>query len=80
MIFDRPAFGAGVMVIRYTDADGNPRKKMVRARDNGKDIDLGDAEGPIKAKHSKWCPTPAEHAKNKADRKKAKDEKKARVF
>ena len=80
MIFDRPGFGYGVMKMEYTDEDGNPQTVMISAKDNGKDIGDGDFQTKMKGRHPKWFMSQGEHSAAKAQRKKNKDEKKARTF
>lgn len=73
MIFDRPAFGSGLMVLEYNDTNGDPIRMVLKPTDRGKSIDFpSEAQANQKYGNGKWLLTPAEQNsrrnKNKADK------------
>ena len=80
MIFNRRSFGSGVMVMDTVGSDGKPSKIMLTAQQNGKDIGEGPEQNGLKAKYPEWFMNAGEHNAKKAERKKNKDDKKARKY
>jgi hypothetical protein len=52
-VFYRQHFKTGIMIIEDQDAEGNPVKKMIRAKDNGEDVVLQN-ETFVRGKYIGW--------------------------
>lgn len=76
LVFNRPGFKSGVMIIDDRNAEGDIVKKMLKAKDNGTEIEFED-EAFIQAKYPEWAVSAADDKKNKANRKKNKQDRKA---
>lgn len=79
MIFFRPAFKSGVMIVEDRDLEGKTIKHIIRAQDNGKDFPFHD-EDFVKGNYPLWCMTDAEMKQKKKDKQKNKEMKVKQVF
>lgn len=81
MIFDRPAFATGIMILKYNDADGNPIRHVLKPTDKGKSIEFpAETEAAAKYGNGKWLLTPAEHNSKRSQRDNNKAQNKGRKF
>lgn len=79
LVFYRPSFKAGLLIIKDKDAEGNDIKHAVKADQNGKDADFVLDEAYVAAQYPDWFTTKGDFETKKKARKKAKKEKKTFV-
>ena len=75
LVFDRPSFKKGVLIIKDRDADGKIVKKMLSPIDNGVEMEFMD-EAFVKGQYPEWAMGKAEHAQKKSKNKKDKVDRK----
>lgn len=80
LYFYRPAFKSGVMIVKDRQPDSNTEvKRLIRAKENGTELEFLD-EDFVKAQEPEWFLSAPEFQKTKADRAKAKNEKRKQKF
>lgn len=75
LVFHRPGFKSGVMIIEDRDAEGNIIKKMLKAKDNGLEMQFED-DAFVESKYPEWAMPIAKHKTKKAANKKSRQDRK----
>lgn len=77
-VFFRPAFKSGIMVMEDRDGEGKIFRRILKASDNGKDIELSD-EAFVVGKYPHWFMDQQSFKEKKASRRAAKESRSKKV-
>jgi hypothetical protein len=79
LIFWRPAFRSGILIIRDLDENGNEIKHIFKSTDNGKPVTKLKAPDYVLDRYPQWFLTEEVYGSKKADYHQKKKQKKSGV-
>lgn len=80
LVFSRPAFKSGVMIVEDRDPEGKLVKHILRPTDQDKEAAMIMDEEYVGQRYPQWFMDAEKHAKRRKDDKKRRNEKKSRIF